>query len=73
MDLDHVRASAEDKAAASAAVGAAKAVRTRPASAARQANAQEADDADAAYSPGGVHASPFLTCAPHRCACNVSL
>ena len=54
MDLDHVRASAAEKAAASAAASAAKAVRTRPASAARQANAEEAGGADADYSPGGV-------------------
>ena len=54
FDLQHMGASAADAAAATAAVAAAKAVRTPPASVARQANSQEADGADAAYSPGGA-------------------
>lgn len=57
LDLEHMGvdgASPADSAAASAAVAAARDVRTRPVSVARQANSQEADEANDAYSPGGA-------------------
>jgi len=55
VQLDLNRHSSDATAAAAkAAAAAAQAVATAPASAASEANAQEADGADAAYSPGGA-------------------